>query len=54
MGPNPPGCARSTRPSQSATGEWGWGIYTMKSGVYPVELHFRPRGVGVVEIWKDV
>ena len=49
-----PGCARSTRPSQSAIGPWDWGFHTVPDGVDPGELGFCPRGVGVVEIWKDV
>ena len=49
-----PGFARSTRPSQSAIGPWDWGFHTVRGGVDPGELDFRPRGVGVVDISKDV
>ena len=49
-----PGCARSTRPSESAIGPWDWGFHTMRDGVDPGELNFYPRGAEVVGIWKDV
>ena len=37
-----PGCARSTRPSQTAPRE-GLGFHTVLGGVGPGELDFRPR-----------
>ena len=48
-----PGCARYTCSNQSAIGPWDWGFYTVQRGVYPGELDYLPRVVGVVEIWKD-
>ena len=32
----------------------GLGFHTAPGGADPGELYFRPRGVGVVEIWKNV
>ena len=46
MGPILPGCLRPTRHSQSAMGPWDWGFDTVRGGVGPGELDFRPRGVG--------
>ena len=31
----------------------GLGLYTVRSGIDPGDLRFRPRYVGVMEIWKD-
>ena len=45
-----PGGAGSARPSQSAIGPWVRGFHTVRGGVDPRELDFRPRGVGVVDI----
>ena len=39
-------------PSQSAITQWGWGFHTLRGGIDPDDLCFRPRNVGVVEIWK--
>ena len=39
--------------SQLATSQLGWGIHTMRDGIDPGDLRFRPRVVGVVDIWKD-
>ena len=30
-----------------------WGFYTARGGIDPGSLCFRPRVVGVVDIWKD-
>ena len=49
-----PGWARSTRPSQSAIGPWDWSFHTVRGGVDPGEFDLHPRGIGVVEISKDV
>ena len=38
---------------QSATSQWGWGFHTLKGGIDPGDLCSRPRGVGVVEIWRE-
>ena len=38
--------------SQSATCQWGWGFYILRGGIDPGKPRFRPRVVGVVEIWK--
>ena len=40
-------------PSQLATSQLGWGFHTLQGGIDPEDLRFRPRVVGVVEIWKD-
>ena len=40
-------------PSQSAITQLGWGFHTLRGGIDPRNLRFRPRVVGVVEIWKD-
>ena len=39
--------------SQSATGQLGWGFHTFRGDIDPEDLCFRPRVVGVVDIWKD-
>ena len=41
-------------PGQSATSQWGWVFHTVQGGIFPGGLRFRPRVVGVVEIWKDL
>ena len=33
--------------------EWGWGFHTLWGGIDPGDLFFRPRVVGVVEIWRE-
>ena len=40
-------------PSQSAITQWGWDFHTLPGGIDPVDLCFRPRAVGVVEIWRE-
>ena len=40
--------------SQSAPSQLGWGFHTLLGGVKPGDLRFRPRVVGVVEIWNDL
>ena len=44
------GCMSS---GQSATSQWRWGFHTVRGGINPGDLRFRPLFVGVVEIWKD-
>ena len=40
-------------PSQSAITQRGWGVpHTLRGGIDPGDLRFRPRVVGVVNIWK--
>ena len=39
---------------QSATSQWGWGFHTLRGGIDPEDLLFRPRAVGVVDLWKDL
>ena len=43
-----------TIPSQSAIGQWGWGFHTVRGGIDPGDRLFRPRFVGVVDVWNDV
>ena len=45
--------AGSTSLSQSATTQRGWGFYTLRGGIHPRNLRFRPRVVEVVRMWKD-
>ena len=45
--------ARWLHEPQSAITQWGWGFHTLRGGIDPGDLRFRPRVVGVVEIWKD-
>ena len=40
-------------PRQSAITQWDWGFRTARGGMDPGDLCFRPRGVGVVEVWRD-
>ena len=40
--------------SQSATSLLGWRFHTLRGGIDPGDLRFRPRVVGVVEIFRDV
>ena len=40
-------------PSQSAIGGRDWGFHTVRSGIDLGYLHFRPRVVEVVNVWKD-
>ena len=50
MGPYPPRVALA----QHVPDPWDWGFHTVRGGVDPIKLGFCPRGVGVVDIWKDV
>ena len=43
----------STNLSQSAASQWGWGFHTVRGGIDPGDHRFRPRIVGVIEVWKD-
>ena len=40
-------------PSQSAITLWGWGFHTLRGRIRLEDLHFRPRVVGVEEVWND-
>ena len=40
-------------PSRSAITQWGWGFHTLRGGIDPGNLRFRPRVVRVVDVWKD-
>ena len=54
MGTYPPrgALALCTIPSQSAIGQLGWGRHTVRGGIDPRDHRFRPRVVGVVDIWN--
>ena len=39
-------------PHPSATSQLGWGFHTLRGGIDPGDLRFRPRVVGVAFIWK--
>ena len=41
-------------PSQLAIGRRGWGFHTMRGGFDPGDHRFRPRVVGVVDVWRDL
>ena len=51
-GAKPSPRAGSMRPSRSAITQWGWGFHTLRGGIDPGDLRFRPRVVGVVEVRK--
>ena len=67
MGPYPPRERRDLDLGQSATLTARWlhepqlmsdhpvelGFHTLRGAIDPEDLIFRPRVVGVVEIWKD-
>ena len=36
--------------SQLATSQLGWGFHTLRGGINPEDLRFRPRVVGIVDI----
>ena len=38
--------------SQSATGQRGWGLHTVRGGFDPIDHRFRPRVVGVVDVGR--
>ena len=40
-------------PSQSAIGRNYWGFHTVRRGFDPGDHRFRPRVVGVVDLWRD-
>ena len=50
-----PGRAGSyASPSTSAIGGRGWDFHTVRGGIIPGDILFRPRTVGVVDVvWKD-
>ena len=31
----------------------GWGFHTVEGGIDPGDHRFRPRFVGIVDVWKD-
>ena len=39
---------------ETATNEWGWGFHTVRGGIDPADLRFRPKDVGVTRMLKDV
>ena len=43
----------SRGPSQSAIGGWGSGFHAVQGGIDPGDNRFRPRFVGVVDVWRD-
>ena len=46
--------ALCTIPSQSATGQCGWGFHTVRGGFDPGDHRCRPRVVAVVDLWRDL
>ena len=55
IGPYPPRVklALYTSPGQSAIRRWGCDFHTMGGGINPGDIRFRPRVVGVVDVWMD-
>lgn len=45
--------AASTSPSQSAISRRGWGFHTVRGGVDPKGLCFRPPVVGGVDVYRS-
>ena len=43
----------SMSPSQSAITKWGWGLHSMRGDIDPLDLRFRPRVIGVEDVWMD-
>ena len=43
----------SMSPSQSAITQLDWHFHTLRGGVDSGDPRFRPRVVGLVNIWKD-
>ena len=41
------------QPIRNSNPPAGLGFSLLRGGIDPGDLHFRPRAVGVVEIWKD-
>ena len=39
--------------SQLATGQLAWSFHTMRGGIDPGDLRFRPLVDGVVHVWKE-
>ena len=35
-----------------ALGTPGWGFHIVRGGIDPGDRRFRPRGVGIVDVWK--
>ena len=48
-----PGLPSLYAPQPISDRPWDWGSHILRGGVDPGELDIRPRGVGVVEIWKN-
>ena len=40
-------------PNQSAIGLRGWGFHTVRGGFDSGDHRFRPRVVGIVDVWRD-
>ena len=45
--------ARWLHGPQPISNQWGWGFDTLRGGIDPGDLRFRPRLAGVVNVWKD-
>ena len=53
-GPIPPGLCSLYTPQLISDRPVGIGVHTVRGGMDPGEIDFRPRVVGIAEIWKDV
>ena len=47
------GAGSTYEPSQSEIGRWGWDFHTVRECINPDDIRFRPRVVGVVDVWMD-
>ena len=45
--------AQHTNHSQPEIGRWGWDFDTVRRGINPDDIRFRPRVVEVVDVWID-
>ena len=49
-----PGFARHRpkAPAKADISDWGWDFHTLRGGIDPGDVQFRPQVAGVVDAWK--
>ena len=52
--PYPPRVVPALRAPANQRSARGIGVHSVRGGADPGEIDFRPRVVGIAEIWKDV
>ena len=53
LAPHPLRVALALRTQTNQQSDRGWGFHTVRRGIDPGNHRFRPRFVGIVDVWKD-